>query len=151
MVSQPGMWSEEQVNCCKIQCFVRGVHAYEELWQPTTGQVLRWKREPGNNHNKCTVAVVKWNTTIVGHVCYSLAPVTSSFLLRDFNKGSVEITGNRSNHGAGYGLEAPCVFCLYGTKNYIEHLKEMASRLQDQSLVPESWLVLAHVYVFSIL
>ena len=34
-----------------------------------------------------------------------------------------EVTGKDVNRGAGYGLEVPCVFCLYGPKTYIEKMK----------------------------
>lgn len=139
MASQPGPGSEERpVSCCEIRSFVRGVHAYKEKWHPRPGQVLALRREPCNSHDEHAVAVVKPDGTVVGHIPYNIAPVISSFIARDYNKGTVEITGERVNRGAGYGLEAPCIYRLYGPKKYLERLEDMVARLRDRSLVPES-------------
>ena len=54
---------------------------------------------------------------IVGHVPKTLAPVISQFLKRECNKGMVRITGKRI--GGGFGLEAPCIFRLYGPDAYL--------------------------------
>ena len=43
-------------------------------------------------------------STIIGHVSYNLAPYLSR---RDLNKAFAEVTGERVNRGAGYGLEVP--------------------------------------------
>ena len=56
----------------------------------------------------------------MGHVPYNLAPLLSKFLKRDVNKAVAEVTGDRVNRGAGYGLEIPCVYKLYGPKAYID-------------------------------
>ncbi len=34
-----------------------------------------------------------------------------------------EVTGNRVNRGAGYGLEIPCKYHFFGSSLYIERLK----------------------------
>ena len=67
-------------------------------------------------------AVYYDNDDVVGHILYNLAPKVSAFLKRDVNKGFAEITG--MNRGAGYGLEVPCVYRLYGLKVYVNKLKE---------------------------
>ena len=87
--------------CYEIESFVRGLHAYD--WNPTIGQTLQLKREPDNCRDKYVVAVVKSNGATVGHIPYTLAPIVSPFLAREFNKGTVNVTGNRVNRGAGYG------------------------------------------------
>ena len=56
----------------------------------------------------------------VGHILYNLAPIVSSFLSGGFNKGMVEVTGERVNRGAGYSLEVPCKYKLYGPKRYVD-------------------------------
>ena len=63
----------------------------------------------------------------MGHVPYNIAPLLSSFLARDCNHGSVKITGKRLNRGAGYGLEVPCMFFLYGPKPYLERIRKMVA------------------------
>ena len=75
--------------------------------------MLLLKREPENTEDMFAVAVIK-SGTVVGHVPKTLAPVISQFLKRDCNKRVVNITGTRINRGSGFGLEAPCIFWLYG-------------------------------------
>ena len=53
-------------------------------------------------------------TEIVGHVPYNLAPRMLAFFMRDMNKAFAVITGAKVNREAGYGLEVPCVYHLYG-------------------------------------
>ena len=48
---------------------------------------------------------------------FNLAPIILAFLKRSCNKGLVEVTGNRVNRGAGYGLEIPCKYHFYGLPN----------------------------------
>ena len=74
--------------------------------------------------NYCSVLdAVYYDDDVVGHIFpYNLAPKVSAFLKRDVNKGFAEITG--MNRGAGYGLEVPCVYRLYGPKVYVNKLKE---------------------------
>ena len=36
------------------------------------------------------------------------------------NKGTVEVTGAVVNRGAGYGMEVPCKYRLYGIRAYVE-------------------------------
>ena len=61
---------------------------------------------------------------IVGHVPHNLAPRLSAFLRRDVNKAFAQVTGDKINRGAGYGLEVPCVYRLYGLK-HIDKMKEL--------------------------
>ena len=61
---------------------------------------------------------------IVGHVLYNLAPQFSQYLRREVIKAFTEVTGEKVNRGAGYGLEIPCVYCLHGPKVYIDKMKE---------------------------
>ena len=43
----------------------------------------------------------------------------SRFLARDVNKAFAEVTGDKVNRGAGYGLEIPGVYRGYGPKTYV--------------------------------
>ena len=88
------------------------------------GDVLRLDREPTNVRDKFAIAVLQ-GSTVVGHMPYNIAPVVSHFLKRTVNKGLVEVTGARVNRGAGYGIEIPCKYRLYGTKDYIDRLQEL--------------------------
>lgn len=122
--------------CIEIPSFVRGYHAYQDQWLPVAGQLLLLRREPSNPHDRNSVAVVKTDGTVVGHIPYVIAPILSSFLARDSNEGKVEITGGRVNRGAGYGLEVPCIYRLYGQKKYIDRVKELLSTLEDNGISP---------------
>lgn len=112
MSSQP--LSSENLHCLEIQFFVRGYHAYMDTWTPVIGQTLLLKRELTNPKDNNAVAVYK-EDYIVGHVPYNLAPYFSRFLAKDVNKAFAEVTAGKVNRGAGYGLEIPCVYRMYGT------------------------------------
>ena len=68
-----------------IKLFVRGFHAYKDIWTPDEGEHLNLIREPENIKDKYAVSVLK-DGLIVGHVPYNLAPRISQFLKRDINK-----------------------------------------------------------------
>ena len=44
------------------------------------------------------------------------SPYLFRFLARDVN--FADVTGEKVNSGAGYGLEIPCVYLVYGPKTY---------------------------------
>ena len=54
---------------------------------------------------------------------------------RDVNKAFAEVTGKEVNRAAGYGLEVPCVFNLYGPKTYIEKMKAFIDTLITSGLL----------------
>ena len=90
-----------------VSSYVRGYHAYKDVWTPFIGEALVLEREPDNSEDEHAVAVKK-NDEVIGHVPFNLAPTVSAFLRRSANKGIVEITGSKVNRGAGYGLEILC-------------------------------------------
>ena len=111
MASQPAA-GMPGIECLEAPSFVRGYHAYKDIWEAENGEMLELKWERENCKDINAVAVVKDDCT-VGHVPKNLA---AHFLARDFNKGLCEVAGVRVNHGGGYGLEIPCVFKLHGPK-----------------------------------
>ena len=68
--------------------------------------------------------MVKLGNTVVGHVPYNLVLLFSHFLAIEFNKGGVYVTGEKTNRGAGYGLEVPWIYRLYGLKAFVDRLKQ---------------------------
>ena len=90
----------------EFKSYIRGYHAYQDLWTPQLGDVLPIKQEPTNVEDKFAVAV-KCDGCVVGHLSFSIAPTVSRFLNRSVNKGTVEVTRERINRGAGYELEIP--------------------------------------------
>ena len=101
------------------------IHAYIGLWTPTIGEVLLVKPEPTNEKDSNAMAVLK-EDSIVGHVPRNLSLRLFHFLRRDVNK---EVTGQKVNRGAGYGLEIPCTYRLYGPPAYINKMKELVESL----------------------
>ena len=95
-----------------------------DRWTPALGQVLILKREPNNDKDKHAVAVLN-DDVILGHTPYNLAPRFSQYLRREVNKAFAEVTGEKVNRGAGYGLEIPCVYRLHGPIVYIDKMKEL--------------------------
>ena len=104
------------------------------MWTPVLGQTLLVKREPTNNKNKNAVAVYL-EDIVVGHVPHNIVPQFPQFLLRDVNKALAEVTGQKINRGAGYGLEVPCVYRFYGPKVYIQRMNELVSSLRRARLL----------------
>ena len=47
------------------------------------------------------------------------SPYLSRVLARDVNKAFAEVTGEKVNRGAGYGLEIACVYLVYRPKTYV--------------------------------
>ena len=78
--------------------------------------------------------------TIASHVPYNVAPqfshfLRSDFLRRDLNKAFAEVTGGKVNRRAGYGLEVPCVYGLYGPKVYIDKMNELMDSVSAAGLL----------------
>ncbi len=65
MASQVVTATELQV--LEIDSYIRGYHAYTDVWVPMVGESLLVKPEPANAKDKKAVAILK-ETTIVGHV-----------------------------------------------------------------------------------
>ena len=90
MASQPLDASE----FVEVASFIRGYHAYKDIWQPRVGEVLLLEREPDNCDDKMAVAVIR-SRTVVGHVPRHLSTLFSQFLRRTCNKGVVQVTGTK--------------------------------------------------------
>ena len=112
----------------RITSYIRGYHAYMDVWTPVQDEMLILKREPANVADRNAVAVYK-DDQVVGHVPFNLAPSISHFLKRDINKAFAKVDGEKVNRGAGYGLEIPCVYHLYGAKPYIDKMTELVDSL----------------------
>ena len=71
----------------------------------------------------------------MGDVPFNLAPSISLFLKRDINKAFAKVVGDKVNRGGGYGLEILCIYHLYGSKPYIDKMKELVGSLIASGLV----------------
>ena len=106
--------SSQSVEMLSTESFIRGYHAYMDIWTPVEDEMLRLYSN--------SVAVMK-EGQIVGHVPFNLSTIISLFLRRDVNKAFARVTGGKVNRGAGCGLEIPCVTQFYGPKPYIDKLR----------------------------
>ena len=96
--------------------FIRGYHVYQTTWDPKLGGDCTASRTRAYQLQGQIYCAVINGSVVVGHLPYNIAPTVSHFLKRSVNKGMVEVTGRRINRGAGYGMEIPCKYRLYGPK-----------------------------------
>ena len=118
--------SSQSVAMLSTESFIRGYHAYMDIWTPVEDEMLRLIPEPTNSVDGNSVAMMK-EGQVVGHVPFNLSPI---ILRRDVNKAFARVTGGKQNRGAGYGLEIPCVYQFYGPKPYIDKLREVIDSLK---------------------
>ena len=76
------------------------------VWTPRIGEILLLRRQRDNLHDPFAVGVMK-ESTLVGHVPLSNR---KCILSKVACSGFCEVTGNRVNRGAGFGLEVPCIY-----------------------------------------
>ena len=118
----------------EVQSYIRGYHAYIDVWTPSIGETLLLRREPDNLKDMSAVAVVN-DGEVVGHIPYNMSNIVSQFLRRDYNKAFAEVTGDKVNRGARYGLEIPCIYRLYGPEPYLKKLREVLQALNAIGLL----------------
>ena len=61
---------KEDIASLDVQSYVRGYHAYQDIWDPIIGEVLPLEREPIDS-----LLPSKEEATVVGHLPFNLAPV----------------------------------------------------------------------------
>ena len=82
MASLPA--TQLSLNIAEVQSYVRGYHAYKDIWTPYIGKVLLVRREPDNITNLSVVAVIR-DDEVVRHIPYNMASMVSQFMRRDVN------------------------------------------------------------------
>ena len=122
--------SAQRVESLSVPSFIRGYHAYMDMWTPVENEMLRLIPEPTNSVDRKAVAVLK-EDQILGHI---LSPIISIFLKRDVHKAFAIVTESKINRGAGCGLEVPCIYEFYGPNPYIDKL-ELRESLKSSGLV----------------
>ena len=93
--------SSSELSSFSVHSYIRGYHAYQDVWSPFTGEVLPLEGEPGNPEDVRAVAIKRAGRT-VRHVLFNLAPTVSAFLRRSRNKCLAEVRGSKVNRGGGY-------------------------------------------------
>ena len=79
MASQVVSSTVADLEVLEICSYVRGYHAYMDIWTPIEGQTLLVRREPTNSEDNNAVGVFL-EDVIVGHFPRNLAPRFSQFL-----------------------------------------------------------------------
>ena len=77
MVASQVVSSTAHLEVLEIVSYIRGYHAYKDVWTPVLGECLLVKHEPTNIKDSNAVAVnavaVCLETTIVGHAPFNLS------------------------------------------------------------------------------
>ena len=106
--------------------FVRGYHAYMNIWNPFVGKTLKCRQEPSNKVDKNAVAIIRsglWEKeTIVGHVPQNFSKTCSMFLKFPNTSIEFQVVGKRLNHGGGYSLGIPVIYRFYGQEKLVNWL-----------------------------
>ena len=118
-----------------IKSFVKGYHAYKNLWKPVINEQLSIAMEPTNVADKYAVCVKKSNI-IVGHLPLGksgrFAKTIFYFLRADsYAECNVKITGKAVNLGDGEGMKVPCLLNIVGRKDMLEILKQELCKNSD--------------------
>ena len=114
-----------RVESKEYYSWMRGHHAYKDIFEPVIGTTLTLQREPENAKDPHAVAIVEDTGCIVGHIPLALSRIVSSFLKRANHKATAEICGKRINRGSGLGLELPVIYKIYGKRKYLDRLDEL--------------------------
>ena len=95
-----------------VEAMVRRYHVYKDIWTAVAGEEFTCKRETGNMFDPFAVAVMRGDTTVIGH---TLRKICSLFLCRE-GSTTCEVSGSRrfSDDLVQGGLEILCVLCFEG-------------------------------------
>ena len=109
------IWVMKDSSAFQCDSFVRGYHVYMNIWEPLVGECLESRKEPTNEMDKTTVAVIIINYSeevVGGYVPKNM----SKIVLRSYPCPIVlwtTVTGKRINRGSRYGLEIPAIFFIF--------------------------------------
>ena len=124
----------------QFDSYVRGHHAYMNIWKPLVGECLKCVKEPTNEVDKNAAvrkhAVVRINSlskeVFVGHVPKFTFIIVSMFLPLLGCTQSMEVTEKRVNRGVGYGLEIPATFHFYRSENAIVWIRSKVTSIEKK-------------------
>ena len=103
-----------------LDSFVRGYHAYMDIWKPKVGdEKFFLKSVNENQHEKFAVAIVL-KERIVWHVPKNLSKIFHQFKKIPYCTIGCKVTGKRVNRGAGYGFEIPVQYRFIGAKKAVK-------------------------------
>ena len=122
-----------KVDTYTLLSYVRGCHAYMNIWNPKFGDNdVEVKHEVNNEHDKFAIAIFHIKR-IVGHVPKNLTKFFYQFL-PNCTIG-YEVTGKRVNRGGGYGLEIPAKYTFLGLNKAIEWIEKRVTEIISEMVM----------------
>ena len=112
-----------KVNIYTLHSFVRGYHAYMNIWNPKLGD-----NDVEVEHDKFAIAIFH-SKRIVGRVPKNLNKFFYQFLSLPNCTISCEVTGKRANRGGGYDLEIPVKYTFLGPNKGIEWIEKRVAEI----------------------
>ena len=114
-----------------FESFVRGYHAYMDLWNPKVGdEDVHLAPEEDNKHVDFAAAIF-FKDRIFGHVPKNLSRVMNCFLKIPGCSIACKVTGKRVNRGAGYGLEIPVTYELIGAEKAVDFAEKNIKTISE--------------------
>ena len=102
-------WVMEHSSTFQCDSFVRGYHVYIYISEPAVGECLKSRKEPTNQMDKTTAAVIPINSyseeVVVGHLPKNISKIVFMFHSLPHCALDIFVTGKRINRGGGYRLE----------------------------------------------
>ena len=100
-----------------LESYVRGYHAYMNIWNATINNYLQCKIQKNNEFDPSAIAFLHddfLEEKVVGHVPIHLSKIFHRFLKLPFCSISAVVNGKRANRGAGDGLEISVKYKFFG-------------------------------------
>ena len=115
--------------------YVRGYHAYMNIWNPKLGNNdVEVKHEVNNKHDKFAIAIFH-SKRIVVHVPKNLRKFFYQFLSLPHCTISCEVTSKRVNRGGGYDLEIPVKYTFLRPNKGIEWIEKRVTKIIKEVLM----------------
>ena len=115
----------------EVPSWVRGYHAYKELWSIEIDEVLELKHEHNNEQDKNNAIAIVRKGDVVGHIPRGLANtkdgagIVRHFLTKHGSKADVKVIGKAVNRGGRLGTEVPSIYRFFGQKTTIDMLSKL--------------------------
>ena len=118
----------------EIESTVMGFHVYRNNWEPVIEEVLKRCMEPQNEVDKCAVAVVDNENSVIDYLLKrksgKYAKTILYFLKTDpLNIYHVKITGKAVNRGDNKGMRISCLLQFTGNCKMMNILQELICKL----------------------
>ena len=130
-----------KVDTYTLHSYVRGYHAYMNIWNPKLGDNdVEVKHEVNTEHDKFAIAIFH-GKRIVGQVPKNLSEFFYQFMSLPNCTINCEVTGKRVNRRGGYGLEIPVKYTFLGPNKAIKWIEKRVTEIISEVVMKnEHWL-----------